>query len=50
MRGQNVSQPLPQSKLFASMDPGYDPYDPYDDPKDFGGGYALVRKDHLSVK
>jgi hypothetical protein len=50
MRGQNVSQPLPWSKLFASMDPGYDPYDPYDDPKDFGGGYALVRKDHLSVK
>jgi uncharacterized membrane protein len=61
MRGQNISQPLPRSiwkliiedryvdfaKLFASMDPGYDPYD---DPKDFGGGYALVKKDHLSVK
>jgi hypothetical protein len=29
------------------MDPGYDPYDVQ---KDFGGGYALVKKDHLSVK
>jgi len=61
MRGQNISQLLPQliwkliiedqyvdfAKLFASMDPGYNPYD---DPKDFGGGYALVKKDHLLVK
>jgi hypothetical protein len=29
-------------KLFASMDKGYDHHD---DPKDFGGGYALVKKD-----
>ena len=61
MRGQNISQPLPRSiwkliiedrhvnftMLFASMDPQYDPND---DPKDFGGGFALVKKDHLSSK
>lgn len=61
MRGQNLSQPLPRSvwrliiedryvdfsKLHASMDPGYDPND---EPKDFGGGYALVKKDHLIAK
>ena len=61
MRGQNTSWPLPHSiwklivedryvdfaKLFASMDPGYDPND---DLKDFGGGYALVKKDYLSAK
>jgi hypothetical protein len=48
-----VSDPLPRTfwrkilldsfvdfeKLFASMDKGYDHHD---DPKDFGGGYALV--------
>jgi hypothetical protein len=61
MRGQNISQPLPRSiwrliiedryvdftKLYASLDPGYDPND---EPKDFGGGYALVKKDHLIAK
>ena len=61
MRGQNLSRPLPRSiwkliiedryvdftKLFASMDPGYDPND---EPKDFGGGYALIKKDHLAAK
>jgi len=61
MRAQNISRTLPCliwkliiedqyvefTKLFASMDPGYDSND---DPKDFGGGYALVKKDHLSAK
>ena len=61
MRAQNLSQPLPHSiwkiiiedryidlpKLCASMDPGYDPND---DPKDFGGGYTLIKKDHLVAK
>ena len=61
MRAQNLSQPLPCSiwkliiedryidfpKLFASMDPGYDPND---DPKYFGGGYTLIKKDHLVAK
>ena len=61
MRGQEISQPLPRSvwksiiedryvdfeKLFASMDPGYDPNDI---PKDFAGGFALVKKDNASAK
>lgn len=61
IRVQNVSQPLPCSiwkliiedryvyftKLYASMDPGYDPND---EPKDFGGGYVLVKKDHFLAK
>ena len=61
MRTQNLLQPLPRSiwkliiedqyinftKLFASMDPGYDPND---EPKDFGGRYTLIKKDHLVTK
>ena len=34
-------------KLFASMDRGYDHHD---DPKDFGAGYALVKKDQAFTK
>jgi hypothetical protein len=34
-------------KLFASMDKGYDHHD---DPKDFGAGYALVKKDQAFSK
>ncbi|EDR10816.1 uncharacterized protein LACBIDRAFT_315653 [Laccaria bicolor S238N-H82] len=34
-------------KLFASMDKGYDHND---EPRDFGGGYALVKKDQASAK
>jgi hypothetical protein len=54
-----VRDPLPQTfwrkilldayvdfeKLFASMDKGYDHHD---DPKDFGVGYALVKRSKLS--
>lgn len=56
-----VGDPLPRSiwrkillnhfvdfeKLFASMDKGYDHHD---DPKDFGGGFALVKKDQAFSK
>jgi len=56
-----VSDPLPRTiwrkilldlfvdfeKLFASMDKGYDHHD---DPKDFGAGYALVKKDQAFSK
>jgi hypothetical protein len=56
-----VSEPLPRTiwrkilldqfidfeKLFASMDKGYDHHD---DPKDFGGGYALVKKEQAFTK
>ena len=56
-----VRDPLPQTfwrkilldsyvdfeKLFASMDKGYDHHD---DPKDFGAGYALVKKDQAFSK
>lgn len=34
-------------KLFASMDKGYDHHD---DPKDFGAGYVLVKKDQAFSK
>jgi hypothetical protein len=34
-------------KLFASMDMGYDHHD---DPKDFGAGYTLVKKDQAFSK
>lgn len=61
MRGQEIAQPLPRSiwktiiedryvdfeKLFAGMDPNYDPND---ESKDFGGGFALIKKDHASAK
>jgi len=61
MRGQEIGQPLPRSvwksiiedryvdfeKLFAAMDPSYDPYDA---PKDFGAGFVLIKKDHASAK
>lgn len=57
----NLAVPLPRSiwrkiildqyidfeKLFASMEKGYDHQD---DPKDFGGGYALVKKDQAFSK
>lgn len=58
---QSLVQPLPRSmwktllqdqyadfeKLFASMEPGYDQND---DPKDFGDGYALIKKDQVTAK
>jgi len=61
MCGQEVAQPLPRSiwksiaedryvdfeKLFAAMDPGYDPNDI---PRDFAGGFALVKKETVSAK
>ena len=61
LQSQSLAQPLPRSiwkpivqdhyvdfeKLFASMEPGYDHND---DPKDFGDGYAIVRKDHFTTK
>ena len=34
-------------KLFASMDRGYDHND---EPRDFGGGYALIKKEQISSK
>ncbi|KAJ7680836.1 hypothetical protein DFH06DRAFT_973665, partial [Mycena polygramma] len=34
-------------KLYASMGPGYDHQD---DPKDFGGGYSLVKRDQISAR
>ena len=54
-------QPLPRSiwksiiedryvnfkKLFAAMDPGYDPYDI---PQDIAGGFVLIKKDNTSTK
>ena len=61
MQRQPMPDPLPRSiwkdiildkyvdfeKLHASMDCGYD----HDDvPKDFGGGYSIVRKDHFRAK
>jgi len=61
MRAQDLEQPLARSvwrsiiedryvdfeKLFATMDPGYDPND---DAKDFAGGFALVKKESVSAK
>jgi len=61
MRAQDLAQPLAQSiwrsivedryvdfeKLFATMDPGYDPND---DAKDFAGGFALIKKENVSIK
>lgn len=61
MRAQDLAQPLARSiwrsivedryvdfeKLFATMDPGYDPND---DAKDFAGGFALIKKESVSVK
>jgi len=61
LQSQSLAQPLPQSiwkpivqdhyvdfeKLLASMEPGYDHNN---ELKDFGDGYALVRKDHASTK
>ncbi|KAG6895387.1 hypothetical protein C0993_009619, partial [Termitomyces sp. T159_Od127] len=34
-------------KLYATLDRGYDQHD---DPKDFGGGFSLVRKDQANAK
>jgi len=61
MRAQDLAQPLARSiwksivedryvdfeKLFATMDPGYDPND---DAKDFAAGFALIKKESVSVK
>jgi hypothetical protein len=61
MQRQSMPDPLPRSiwkdiildkyvdfeKLYASMDRGYD----HDDaPKDFGGGYSIIKKDHFRAK
>ncbi|KAG6871425.1 hypothetical protein C0995_004785, partial [Termitomyces sp. Mi166 len=34
-------------KLYATLEKGYDHQD---EPKDFGGGFSLVKKDHATVK
>jgi hypothetical protein len=61
MQQQPMPDPLPRSiwrdiildkyvdfeKLYAGMDRGYD-HD--DDPKDFGGGYSIIKKDHFRAK
>jgi hypothetical protein len=61
MQRQPIPDPLPRSiwkeivldkyvdfeKLHAGMDRGYD-HD--DEPKDFGGGYSIVKKDHYRSK
>ena len=61
MQVQLLADPIPRSiwclviqdhfvdfkKLFASMDKGYDHND---EPRDFGGGYALVKKEQASAK
>ncbi|CAA7266998.1 unnamed protein product [Cyclocybe aegerita] len=61
LQAQPVDQPLPRSiwrllvqdqyvdfeKLFALMDPNYNHND---DPKDFGGGFALVKKELATAK
>ena len=61
MQVQPLSDPIPWSiwrsivqdhyvnfeKLFASMDKGYDHND---EPCDFGGGYALVKKEQATAK
>jgi hypothetical protein len=61
MQQQPMSDPLPRSiwkdiiqdkyvdfeKLYAGMGRGYD-HD--DEPKDFGGGYSIVKKDHFRAK
>lgn len=58
---QQLPDPIPRSiwraiaqdqfvdfeKLFASMDRGYDHND---EPREFGGGYALVKKDQASAR
>ncbi|KAJ3770703.1 hypothetical protein FB446DRAFT_646535 [Lentinula raphanica] len=61
LQGRPLLEPLPRSvwklilkdeyvsfeKLLAGIDPGYDHRD---EGKDFGGGYALVKVDHLSAR
>jgi hypothetical protein len=61
MQQQPMPDPLPRSiwkdiildryvdfeKLYAGMDRGYD-HD--DEPKDFGGGYSIIKKDHFRAK
>ena len=61
MQVQLLADPIPHSiwhlviqdhfvdfkKLFASMNKGYDHND---EPRDFGGGYALVKKGQASAK
>ena len=61
MQVQPLADPIPRSiwrsivqdhyvdfeKLFASMDKGYDHND---EPRDFGGGYALVKKEQATAK
>ena len=61
MQVQPLADPIPRSiwrlviqdhfinfeKLFASMDKGYDHND---EPQDFGGGYAIIKKEQASAK
>jgi hypothetical protein len=61
MQRQQLEEPIPRSiwkeivqdrfvnfrKLFAAMEPGYDHHD---EPKDFHGGFALVKKDQAVAK
>lgn len=61
MQRQTMPDPLPRSiwkdiildryvdfeKLYAGMDRGYD-HD--DEPKDFGGGYSIVKRDHFRAR
>ncbi|KIJ89602.1 hypothetical protein K443DRAFT_15952 [Laccaria amethystina LaAM-08-1] len=61
MQVQPLADPIPRSiwrsviqdhfvnfeKLFASMDKGYDHND---EPRDFGGGYAIIKKEQASAK
>jgi len=61
MQKRHLEEPIPRSiwreiildgyvdfeKLYASMDPGYNHQD---DPKEFAGEFALIRKDHSSAR
>ena len=61
MQRHSMPDPLPRSiwkdiildkyvdfeKLYAGMERGYD-HD--DEPKDFGGGYSLIKKDHFRAR
>jgi len=61
MQRQQLEEPIPRSiwkeivqdrfvnfqKLFAAMEPGYDHHD---EPKDFHGGFALIKKDQAIAR
>ena len=61
MQKRHIDEPIPRSiwreiildsyvdfeKLYASMHPGYNHQD---EPKDFAGEFALIRKDHSTAK